>query len=198
LELGVRVGYGIGVGKTTDHSEIQHRMSGALPIGFDLGVRVHPRWFVGGYGEYAVGYTSTTLEANCSECTDTWLHLSLAVQYRLLMRDQMDLWVGLGTGRHWLNSTLAPLRNDLPPNNVLREQTRAFSGPEFVTFQFGGNFEPTEGIAVGPFSALSLGAFSKAEELCSGLCPTERRDLDIGDSDMHVWFRTGLRVVFLP
>jgi hypothetical protein len=189
-ELGVRAGYGAARGKTSARMTFQQRISGALPIALDLGYRLKPRWFIGGYGEYAVGLPSETAGSACPDCTYTWLHLSLMVQYRLLLSEDSDLWLGLGAGRQWFNSTL----------DTEAKLTQGFSGPEYLNVQFGGSWFPSDGIAVGPYSAMSIGAMTEGIELCGEalLCPLQRRELNLGSPGAHVWFSTGLRIAFLP
>lgn len=189
-ELAVRTGYGAARGSATRRTSLQERFSGALPIAFDLGYRFHPRWFVGGYGEYALGFSSATSDSGCPDCTFTWLHLSLQVQYRFLLEDSYNLWVGLGTGRHWFNMTL----------DREAELTQTLSGPELFNLQFGSSFALAEGIALGPYSTLSLGTLTKGVERCGeeNLCVFPRRELDLGSASAHAWFTTGVRLVFLP
>jgi hypothetical protein len=198
-ELGVRLGYGVGSGDVGQDSSLEERMAGATVIGFDLGYRLHPRWFVGGYGEYAVGFTSKSAKDECDDCTFTWLHLALSVQYRVLSLPRGDVWLGLGTGHHWLNATLSE-RVELGQEQVLRTRSETYSGPEYVHFQLGATLRPFEGVAFGPYSSVSLGAFDKGVARCQpeNLCPFSRQDVDLGNPATHLWFSSGVRVVFLP
>jgi hypothetical protein len=198
-ELGVRSGYSVGAGKISEDARIQRRFAGGLPIGFDLGYRLDERWFVGGYGEYTVGFTSGSASLECSECTFTALRLSIQVQYRLVVTPTYDLWVGIGAGRHWLNASLGntvTLREE--SLRVLRSQS--FSGTEYARFHFGSTYSAVEGIGIGPYTSVSLGTFDTGIESCDemNLCPVARRELELGDPSLHVWFSSGVRVVFLP
>lgn len=198
LELGLRLGYGVPSGRVSDTVQLEERMAGAALIGFDLGYRLHPRWFVGGYGEYAIGFTSDSVD-ECDDCTFTWLHLALCVQYRLLSLPPGDLWVGLGTGHHWLNETFTETL-EYGREEVLRTRSQTFSGPDYVQLQAGATLRLVEGMAVGPYSSLSIGSFDDGVARCTprNLCPFERVELDVGEPGAHLWFSTGVRVVFLP
>lgn len=198
-ELGVRVGYGVASGRVGDAGELEERIAGALPIGFDLGYRLDEHWFIGGYGEYAIGNPSVTLPGDCDGCTFTWLHLSLSVQYRLVVEPTYDLWVGVGVGRHQLNATLNETIefHDQP---VLVVRTQTFSGLEYFHLHFGANLTLGPGIGMGPYTSVALGGFDQGVEKCDdeNFCPYSRRELDLGEGSLHVWFSSGVRVVFLP
>jgi hypothetical protein len=198
-ELGVRSGYGVGSGRITTDSTIPEVIAGGIPIGFDLGYRFHERWFVGGYGEYLLGFPSSTLGEDCKDCTVSWLHLSLSVQYTVYAEEDRSLWVGLGFGRHWVNEALAEdVRIGDEPFRV--EHPRTFSGPEYLHIDGGTTFRPASGIGVGPYLSLSFGSFDEGVERCNEptLCAFARRDIDVRDSTLHLWFSSGVRVVVLP
>lgn len=209
-EFGVRLGYGVPSGdvggtRTRDgrldgaQRTLEARLAGAALFGIDLGYRFHPRWFVGGYGEYAMAATAESAKTECDDCQFTWLHLALSLQYRVLVLPRGDVWLGVGTGHQWLNGLFAD-RVESGPHQVLRDRSETYSGPEYLHLQFGATLRPLQGVAFGPYTGMSIGSFDEGVARCTpdNLCPYDREDIDVGDPGAHLWFTTGIRVVFLP
>lgn len=189
VELGVRAGYGNVAGRTSVGAPIRRRFAAGAPVGVELGYRLHPRWFVGGYAEYALGFASVAVQKHCPACTSSWLHLGLMVQYRVFSWERSNVWIAGALGRQTLTLGI----------DDERKRSRVASGPD-LSLLFGGEWQVGTGIAVGPYSSISVGTFTSRVERClnEDLCATPEKSLDLRAPGPHLWFTAGVRVAFLP
>jgi hypothetical protein len=189
VELGVRTGYGSAAGRYSKGQRVRRYFAAGAPVAIELGYRFDPRWFVGGYGEYALGFASRLSDTRCQNCTHSWLHLGVEVQYRLAEWQRNNVWLTLGLGQHSLNLRL----------DDEAERSQVASGFD-VNLSVGSEWRLQSGVAIGPYTAFSVGSFSGRTESCldDDLCPRDHEDLGVRDPGLHLWFSSGIRVVFLP
>lgn len=191
LELSIRTGYATGRGPLNKDESLSEAVSGAMPLGTDLGYRFD-RWLLGGYAQAALAINGATTNANCADCVSTWLRLGLAVEYTLHKGDGRAFWVGMNSGRQWLNTSV----------DAERRLSRSSQGWEYLGLSIGSSLQIMKGVTLGPFSTFSVGGFDVAVSKCGAerLCSRAeaRVETRLDDLAIHTWFTTGLRISVLP
>jgi hypothetical protein len=191
-ELAVRVGYATALGRIQRGERIRDDVAGAVPFWLDAGFRFSPKWFVGAYGHYGLGFASRTSENHCPNCQHSWVRYGLQVQYRFLTTNHRNLWVGLGAGQEFLNINI----------DEESRRTQSTRGWELVNAQFGAEWQPASGIGIGPYFSVSLDTFTSQQKACAKEteCAVSERNVEVTlrDPGVHAWISAGVRVVVLP
>lgn len=186
-ELGARTGYATPFG----HG-LRADVTSGVPFWLDAGYRIDRRWFVGVFGHYGLGVASETSGAACPDCSYTWVRYGLQAQYRFYDLPDRNLWVGLSVGQELFNVAI----------DSERRSTRSLKGWELFNLQFGSEWEPTDGLGLGPYLSFSLGRFTDQVETCEreALCPMAERRVEttLDGAPLHGWINVGLRIVALP
>ena len=190
LELGVRTGYGIPLGKVADDAtgDMNEVVDGVIPIWLDLGQRVSPDLMVGVYGMYAFGVLDGELRDNCdkqsADCSAHDIRAGIELHYHLLPDQTVDPWIGMGADWEWFNLSVSQAGDDY---------SATATGPN-LTLQLGLDVKPSGSIvAFGPFASFSFGEF--IDRSCSGpglSCSSP------DDKSMHNWLMVGVRATVQP
>jgi len=102
FQMDVRTGYSIPMGKLAGEAKLSDQLSGQVPIIIDIGGKVIPELFVGGYLGFAFGGAGSAADAFCKgngqSCTALSLHLGALIQYHILPAGAVNPWVGYGIG----------------------------------------------------------------------------------------------------
>jgi hypothetical protein len=204
FEAGLRLGYGLPLGDVSEGEPLSDGISGHVPLWLDLGYRVTPQLFLGGYGQYGFGSLSGDLETTCDNledqaeasggsgsCSIAVIRLGLQGHYRFTPERESSGWLGLGLGYEWM-----PITIEAEAQGSRAEATITASGFEFFNLQFGWDFDLAPQFRLGPFVTFSMAQFDSADATCSGglTCPTP----DFDNRAMHQWLFFGARGVFAP
>lgn len=65
FEAGLRLGYAVSMGDIVEDEALSDGISGHVPLWLDVGYRVTPEVFLGGYGQYGFGVLAGDLETAC-------------------------------------------------------------------------------------------------------------------------------------
>lgn len=194
FEAGARLGYGIPMGKIADEedSDFKDWTSGQIPLWVDLGYRINPNIFVGGYLSYGFASVGDGLDEVCDQdgidCSASSMRLGAQLQYHFMPAESTDAWAGLGIG--WENSSLSA-------EAMGQEITISTSGFEFAMLQGGVDFRVHDAVALGPFVGFTMAQFSSAD--CDG--PAGACDGfpdEIEHKAFHQWLFLGVRGSFGP
>jgi outer membrane protein W len=185
LVLGVRLGFGFPIGKTT--GEDSFKFSNMVPIWLDLGYKFTPNLMVGLYGHYAfAGISDCYSNAECSAYV--W-RFGAQVQYEFSPEGTIDPWVGLGIGYEISGGKIT-----VTADGESLESTFQLKGFEFANLQVGADYKVSPTVGVGPFVSFSLGRYASGEQTRPGL-PTESGGVE--NKTMHEWLVLGVRGSFL-
>jgi hypothetical protein len=163
-----------------------------VPLLVELGGKVIPNLFIGGYLGFSFGGAGgqNAELLNCSSssitCVSATFRLGLELQYHILPREKVNPWVGYGIGIESIAVGVSQPGADV---------TRGYSGWELAHFMGGVDFRLTRVFGLGPFVDLSLGKYTRAHVKIEGL--DEASD-DIDDTRLHEWLTIGARFVFFP
>lgn len=191
FQMAIRTGYSVPMGSafagisTFRDTPLSEVASGQVPLLLDIGGKVHPNVFVGGYLGLAFGAPGR-LEAECDElnrtCIGTSLRFGVEGQYQILPSGPMNPWVGYGFGVESTDAGDADIGLTL-------------TGWEFARFMGGVDFRLSRVIGLGPFVDLTMGSYARIAVRNPGL---QSWSDDIPETRLHEWFTFGARVVFFP
>jgi hypothetical protein len=222
VELGVRTGYGIPIGRYLDADpgttnddanqagaslEINSDAAGQIPIWFDLGARIG-QVYVGGYIAYGIVVYSSEHADDCERidefaqgrggsatCTFHGLRLGANAHYHFgAPGASIDPWLGGGFGYEWLSQGFF-----LEAQDEEGDYSVTYQGFELLNVQAGVDFPVSATAAFGPFIAATLASYQWASLACVGsACATEEAtSQNIDDTALHTWVFLGVRGAFL-
>jgi len=186
FQMDIRTGYSIPMGNAFKGRKLSDVSSGQVPIILDIGGKLIPELFVGGYFGLAFGgaggKSSDQCEASHASCATVGLSLGVEAQYHILPNNSVNPWIGYGLGFQSLGMGAKVNGNT---------DTSSFSGFEFARFMAGADFRLNRVFGVGPFVDLSMASYSTYKD--DGGDSTE-----IPETALHEWLTLGVRFVFFP
>jgi hypothetical protein len=186
FQMDVRTGYSVPMGSVDQGEKLSDFASGQVPLFIDIGGKVIPQLFVGGYLGFGFGVTKGALKQECdadnASCSVLTLHLGVEAQYHILPDAFANPWIGYGLGFESLAFTEA-VGGDSSSASV--------TGFEFARFMGGVDLRLSRAFGIGPFIDLSVAQYSR-EHVDNG------GDADIPNKATHEWLTLGVRAVFFP
>ena len=193
FQMDIRTGYSIPMGTAfgessdQDTTKLTDIASGQVPVILDIGGKVIPELFVGGYLGLGFGSAGGDFKKLCDargrKCSAVDVHLGFVIQYHILPAGSVNPWVGYGVGVESLG-----LSNVSTSNTTT--DTATITGFEFARLMGGTDFRVSDVFGLGPFIDLSLAQYSTIK--------VGDRSTDISNTKMHEWLTLGIRGVFFP
>ena len=162
-----------------------------VPLWFDVGYRINPAVYVGGFFQYGFAFYNKDHNAVCNQgisCSAHDISFGANLHYHILPEGSFDPWVGAGLGYELLTASES--------GTVLGQQadgSATLKGFEFLILEAGGDFKATPDFAVGPFVNFALGQFSTWSTSATFNGVTQDQSGDLTDTGMHEWLTLGLR-----
>jgi hypothetical protein len=205
LALGLRLGYALPMGKAgapangffvdTSKDNLPDNLSGMIPIWLDVGYRVNPSIYVGGFFQYGFAFVNKDTRQECSQgnsCSAHDIAFGANVHYHILPAAPFDPWLGAGLG--YEIGTLSESGNSALGHF---DYSVNFNGFQFLILEAGGDFKASPDIAVGPFLNFAIGQYSTYSSSTTGNNGnTVLQDGDLTDTGMHQWLTIGVRGQF--
>jgi hypothetical protein len=177
LYTGVALPFGAVDAQSGDN--LDRTVSGAIPIGAQIGYYLGTAWLLAADGSYAPAYAAATLRDDCSadglKCTTDLFRVGLLTQVHAATGGRLDPWMGLGSEFERLQVHAGA-------------DTLALSGWEFLRLDAGLDIRTDTAIKFGPFVSWSMGAY--VAESATG-----ERPQSLGYHELHEWFTVGVRAV---
>jgi hypothetical protein len=199
FQMALRTGYAVPMGKarggsnpsgSTDGVAMSDAFSGQVPIFIEIGGKVIPNLFVGGYLGLGFGGAAGQFDTLCSQggltCVTVGVRFGAEIQYHLLPGEKANPWVGYGFG--FESVALGMSANG-------QTFTDSFGGLEFAHLMGGIDFRLGRAFGIGPFVDFSLGQYTRYHAEGPGL-PSQ--DGDVQTTAMHEWLAFGARGTFFP
>lgn len=192
FQMGVRAGYSQPMGRALEDTHDEPRVPNDFDISdvfsqqgsliFDIGSKVTPEIFLGGYLGLAFGLGGHTMPT-----TDHASRLNVGIegQYHFLPEGSVNPWLGYGLGIETAR---------VAGTEGLGEHTLNLTGWEFARIMGGADFRVSRVVGVGPFVDFSLGGY----QTLTFKSPGTSEVMDLDSSALHEWLTVGARVVFLP
>ena len=185
FQMAIRTGYSVPMGKAEQGLDMSDFVSGQVPFIVDIGGKIMPQLFLGGYFGLGFGAPAGALKRECDlrngTCVAVGVHVGIEVQYHFLPGGSVNPWLGYGLGSE---STAASLSIDY------RTQSFGYNGFEFARLMGGVDFRINRVFGLGPFVDLSLTQFNKRTD--------ESTSTTVPNQATHQWLTVGARFVFFP
>jgi hypothetical protein len=194
FQMAFRTGYSIPMGTVAKGASLDgsgsdlkmsDTVSGQVPIIVDVGGKIIPELFIGGYFGLGFGGTAGALHDECNaanvDCLGVSVQLGIEAQYHILPGGLVDPWLGYGIGVESMGVSEAQ-------GNTT--STTTFTGYQYARLSAGADFRVTHGFGVGPFVEYSLGQYNTIHG--------DNVDEDIPSKAGHQWLTIGARFVLFP
>ena len=179
-------------GTNTANDNLSDGVIGMVPIWLDLGYRVNPSIYVGGFFQYGFGFVNKDKSPGCNQGLNCSVHdiaFGADIHYHILPAAQFDPWVGAGVGYEILGVSLSGA-----VQGFNFDTSGKITGFQFLSLQAGGDFKASPDVAIGPFLTFALGQFSGYSSTDNKSGTTISGDLT--DTGMHEWLTIGVRGQF--
>jgi hypothetical protein len=192
FQMGLRTGYQLPMGKATDGpgGSMSDGFGGQVPLFIEIGGKIVPNIFIGGYLGFGFGGTAGQVATVCKtpgvSCAAVDVRFGAEVQYHIMPGEMTNPWVGYGIGFESIG---------LGMSTGGQTYSSSDSGIEFAHFMGGVDFRLSRVFGIGPFVDFSIGQYSHYHAELPGL-PTQ--DGSIERTAMHEWLALGARGVFFP
>jgi hypothetical protein len=193
FQMALRTGVAIPFGEIDKGEKMSDFTSVQVPLIVDVGAKVIPQLFLGGYFGFGFGGAGGDLADSCSassaSCVSVGLRIGIEAQYHILPRGSVNPWLGYGIGYESLALSIG---------NDSRDTASVGSGGlEFAHFMAGADVRLSRGFGIGPFVDVALGRYSTfSTDLGNG--HTISSDIDDSERATHGWAMLGARMVFFP
>jgi len=201
LEIGARVGYAfsagnIGAAPNGSDQNLSDFVSGQWPLWLDLGYRLTPNWYLGGFFQYGFGTVNEDEQSGCRNanvsCSASDVRAGLMGRYQFAVAGPVLPWLGLGVGYEWGSfSVHQSLIGD-------SDTDTSRSGFEFANVQVGADYHLTPRVSVAPFISVSIGQYQSMSTTATIGATTTTMDDDLAKKSLHEWILVGLRFGFMP
>lgn len=196
--MALRTGYAIPFGKVSGErsfdgaadDEMSDFVSGQVPLFVEVGAKIIPNLFVGGYFGLgfggSAGKTGDLCDTPDTTCVGVGFRLGIEAQYAFIPQGPVNPWIGYGLG---IESVALGMSTDGSSSSF------GYGGFEYARFSGGADFRLNRVFGMGPFIDVALGTYtSYSYDPDSG--PKLSGDLD--EKAMHGWITIGARFVFFP
>jgi hypothetical protein len=200
FQAAFRSGFSLPFGDATGapSDTLRRRYAWQIPIVVDLGAKVTPAIFVGGYLHVGFGSegSDAQVEGYCDDndsnlendvsCSVVTLRIGVEGHYHFQPDQKVNPWLGYGIGYEAAIQSLTDRQRGY-------SETNTSSGVTYAQLSGGVDFRALVG--GGPFMELSLGRFTHATVEQNG---RKVFSGDIEDRAFHAWLTMGLRLVVRP
>jgi hypothetical protein len=184
FQLALRTGYSVPLGNTALGTKLSDTTGGQVPLIVDVGAKLIPELFLGGYFGFGIGGDAGDVQRLCNMngggCVSADVIAGIEAQYQILPGGSADPWLGYGVGIESI--ALSTGSND---NNSV-----TYTGWQFARLSGGVDFRLTRTFGIGPFADLSLGKYSSITQ--GPISAT------LANQEQHEWLTIGARFVFFP
>jgi len=192
FQLALRTGVAIPFGDTFKDNKLSDGVAAQLPLVVDIGGKVIPNLFLGGYLGIGVGgvggRTADFCDAADLSCLGVGIRIGVEAQYHILPAEFVNPWIGYGIGYESLGVGIS--------GNGGPDTSSSVGGLEFAHFMGGADFRLSRVAGIGPFIDVSLGRYGS--QTTDNGSTTTSRDIDSSLRATHGWVMFGARVVFFP
>jgi hypothetical protein len=208
LEIGLRTGYGIPIGRVTRDAatDLSDIISGQIPIGVDIGARIDGHVAFSLYYSYGFGLVGSYLRETCDlletsptgatvdvSCYVRSHRVGLQIGYHFTPSRDLDPWIAAGIGHEFLDSTLSSMSGSGSATSTIDAD-----GMEFINVQSGLDYRLGDHFRAGPFLGVTLTTYGSVTRSCHGACGfAGSSGGEVRNGSTHAWLFFGLRGVAL-
>ncbi len=211
FELGGRISYAVPFGKiATENERVEvggenERVddydmgywvaSQVVPLQVDVGYRVSPSVFVGGYFSYGtvqVGDVCDSDEFDDIACDSRDVRTGAQITYHFSSPKENAGWVGAGLGYEWLT-----IRQRVSVGSVETWRSDTYHGFE-ANAAAGYDFSATEHVRIGPYAQVGLGQFRGISSEVENAVENGTKRIELDDKALHGWVMFGFKLSVGP
>jgi hypothetical protein len=191
FSFGGRAGYALPMGSIAKDAslkgatDLSRAAAGMAPFWGEMGYRINPHWYIGGY--FQLGIVSTAGDlcnrlAGTSSCSSSGIDLRFGAiaRYTFKPTAKISPWVGASSGYEITN---------LSVTYGEKSEDMSANGWELIGVHFGVDFHPAPRFVLGPAVMASFGQYSSQ----SWSDPTQSGSSDFNKTSLHEWVFFGLR-----
>lgn len=202
VEVGLRLGFSAAIGGVGDptwttlqanrSNQWGDYVSGLIPIWLDIGYRLTPHFYVGGFFQYDAALPNNNTLCggqvygyplgDLSDCSGSDVIFGLAFRYHVRPDSPFAPWFGAGVGYE-----IFSFREVYHVAGEANPFTMGVNGL-VAHLDFGFDYRPTSSLGVGPFVTLGLGRFSSCTYDWNN-----RSDCSIANPALHALLMIGVR-----
>jgi hypothetical protein len=192
FQMALRTGFALPVGKASgeDGAAMSDVTTGHVPLIVELGGKVVPNLFLGGYVGLSAGRAAGATDDLCDggdyDCYVTAIRAGFEGHFQIHPHGSANPWIGYGIGYESLQLKLSGGDED---GSLVR------TGPEYARIMGGLDFRLSRVFGFGPFLDVAIGKYTRYEDDLPG------EDKDAGSiprTATHEWVTFGARFVFFP
>lgn len=177
VRLGLRVGYGLGLGKLSSEEPMTFATAGAIPAELFAGLRLDRHWIVGATASW--GFALIDDCPDQASCVGSLFRLGLEAQYHLFPKKGLDPWLAVGSGYEALSES-ATAAGATVDSSV--------RGWDILHVTFGLEHRAGGAFSIGPFLRGSFGRY--------GVERMAERIRGVPQKTFHFWVGAGLQGAF--
>jgi hypothetical protein len=190
FSFGVRAGYGVPLGRTSQGNDLARTFSGSIPLQLDAGWRFSPKVYAGLYFQFGPAQLDSRAKQGCDvngvNCSANVLRFGADLVYTFVPRARLAPWAGVGLGLETATVKAAQAGQSVQIT---------FKGVEFAHLAAGLDFRLWPAVRVGPFADCTLAQFTSLE---TPIDPVSNqigatRSIDIQQKTLHGWLQLGIR-----
>lgn len=193
FQIALRTGFAIPLGEAASNTKMSDVWGIQLPLITDIGGKVTPNLFVGGYLGLGFGGAGGAQGNDCERrnigCGAFRFNFGFQIHYQFIPEGFANPWIGYGIGYEL--ASISVNRNNNGNNNG---NTTTFGGMDFAHLLFGTDFRINRTVGVGPFMDFAISQYFTASTGNTAASTSS----DIPNKSVHEWFTLGVRVVFFP
>jgi hypothetical protein len=189
FQIAIRPGVAIPLGSVQNGLKLSDVASPQFAATVDIGAKIIPNLFIGGYLGLNIGGAGGSLSDSCNTanatCTAVTLRIGVQAQYHIIPDGKINPWVGYGIGYEAtsINESVG----------ALSVSTTA-AGVEFAHLMAGVDFRISRVFGIGPFADLAVAQYSSFSSGNSNNSTSQ----DITDKALHEWLTIGAKITFFP
>ncbi|MBS2012806.1 MAG: hypothetical protein JST00_07970 [Deltaproteobacteria bacterium] len=189
FQIALRTGFAVPLGEAGGNAKMSDIWGVQLPLITDIGGKITPNLFLGGYLGLGFGSAGGAQAGDCDRrnigCGAFRFNFGFQIQYHFIPDGLVNPWIGYGLGYEL--ASISVTRNNA-------STTTTFGGIDFAHFLFGVDFRVNKTVGVGPFMDFAIGQYFTASTGNSAAGTSS----EIANKSAHEWFTMGVRVVFFP
>jgi hypothetical protein len=193
FQLSLRTGVAVPLGEVDKGDSISDTFTPQVPIIADIGVKVIPQLFLGGYVGISAGGVGDVIKKACDrvgvDCLAVGFRIGIEGQLHIAPDARWNPWVGYGIGYEIAGASGSKAGNKL---------SAALGGVEFAHFMGGVDYRISRVVGIGPYADFALGQYSIASLEATSGGSTTKTDGDIKDKSLHEWLLIGVKITFFP
>jgi hypothetical protein len=193
FQMAIRSGVAIPLGDVQKDAKMSDTVGPQVPITIDIGGKIIPQLFLGGYLGLAIGGAGGAYADSCDRnnlsCVAVAFRIGAQIQYHILPDAKLNPWIGYGIGYEAIG---------VGSSSGNTKTSSGAGGVEFAHLMAGLDFRLTRVVGIGPFADFAIGQYSRtsSETTINGV--TVKSDGDIQNTALHEWLTIGAKFTIFP